>query len=332
MARENTLTSFSNGPKFLKGLKDAGSISSTVQAWYLSSDNSTQSFVQIGGYTTDYIKSGSSLVSISLVTDFFWQSVLTGFGVGTSGSFSGSSSGAYKVSDQDFIFDTGTTLFYTPDDIATTISKKLVASVSYLEQDGYYYVKCTSSSSMPSAFVYMDGYYIETPPSSYLLLVGQFTDGSDACMIGIVGNGDTYWLAGDIFLKSFFSVWDDDNSVIQLAPHSYSSATIFSGASPSTTYSSSSSSSTSLTDVLIGVASFLGLVAAAYLMVEYVLPLIGINITLSQLLSVCGIDLLARKNKNALKPKQVLSFSAINDSYLLDQQNHAQLMSSNYLC
>jgi hypothetical protein len=45
MARENTETYISNGPKFLKGLKDAGKIPSTLMAFYLSADNTTQSFV-----------------------------------------------------------------------------------------------------------------------------------------------------------------------------------------------------------------------------------------------------------------------------------------------
>lgn len=134
---------------------------------------------------------------------------------------------------------------------------------------------------MPSAFVYMSGYYMEITPSSYLLSVGEFTDGSEACLIGIVGNGDTYWLAGDVFLKNFFSVWDDDNSVIQLAPHKFSSSTFFSGSEPTTTYSSSSSTTSSLTDILTSGAYLLVIIGASYLIAEYVLPLIGINISMS---------------------------------------------------
>ena len=67
---------------------------------------------------------------------------------------------------------------------------------------------------MRSFYLYIDGRFIEVPPAAYLFEVG-----SNTCIIGIVNSGDDYWLLGDAFLKSYLSIWDDDNGKISLAPH-----------------------------------------------------------------------------------------------------------------
>jgi Eukaryotic aspartyl protease len=91
------------------------------------------------------------LISISLTTDFFWEAIVSGFGVGASGSLTSSSSNNYAISAAEFIFDTGTTLFYAPSSVATKINTLLTSSVYYFYESGYYYVRCSSASSMPSA-------------------------------------------------------------------------------------------------------------------------------------------------------------------------------------
>lgn len=96
MSREISMSAFGNGPKFLKSLKTAGAISSTLQAWYLSQDSSTQSYVQIGGYTTDIIRSGESLQEFDLDDSFYWLGNVEGFRIGTSEKFTdGTVSGYY---------------------------------------------------------------------------------------------------------------------------------------------------------------------------------------------------------------------------------------------
>lgn len=110
--------------------------------------------------------------------------------------------------------------------------------VPYINSGGYRIVKCSSASRLPSFYSYIGGYYLETPASTYLLDLGtKLSDGSKACMIGLVSSGsDGYWLAGDAFLKNFFSVWDDTNGKISFAPHTYSSATIEAGSAPTSSY------------------------------------------------------------------------------------------------
>lgn len=77
---------------------------------------------------------------------------------------------------------------------------------------------------------------MEVTPDNYLISIGEFADGAKACYIGIVPSDIDYWLAGDVFLKGYFSVWDDEGNTISLAPHIYSNSNIFSDDKPSQTY------------------------------------------------------------------------------------------------
>lgn len=172
--------------------------------------------------------------------EFFWEAPISGFKVGNKAKLSDGSVSSYSFSEAEFIFDTGTTLYYVPDPYHGSIMDMITMDVPFINSGGYRIVKCSSVSKLPSFYVYIGGHYIETPASAYLMDLGsKLSDGSKACLIGIVSGGsDGYWLAGDAFLKSFFTVWDDENGLISFAPHTYSSATIEAGSAPSTRYSS----------------------------------------------------------------------------------------------
>ena len=95
MAREIASTSFSNGPKFMKTLKDAGEISNTLSAWYLSADSNTQSYVELGGYSTSIIRSGAAIEDFALFDSFFWSVYCEGFRIGSSDTLSDGTVSAY---------------------------------------------------------------------------------------------------------------------------------------------------------------------------------------------------------------------------------------------
>jgi hypothetical protein len=272
MARENTMTAFGNGKKFLKGMKDAGSISSTLMGWYLSVDNNTQSVVQIGGYSSSYIKSGATLVDFTLNSgNFFWEFNLSGFRVGTSNTFSDGTTSAFYTDATEFIIDTGTTLLYTPSGYASSIVSLLTSGISSTTMSGYTVVRCSSASSMKSFFIYVQGYYLEVTPTTYLLDAGTTaTDGSKLCIVGIMDGSSTYWLGGDIFIKNFFSVWDDDNNKISFAPHAYTTATITAGTIPTVKFTVPSG--TNMSDLISSIAQVALVSVAVYLVSTYVWP------------------------------------------------------------
>lgn len=64
------------------------------------------------------------------------------------------------------------------------------------------------------------------------------------CAIGITSSGDDTWLLGDVFLRNFFSVWDDAKGKIYFAPHKYTTSTIVTAAKPSTKFSTSTKATT----------------------------------------------------------------------------------------
>lgn len=132
MARESTESGYSNGPKFLKGLQSSGAITNTLQAWYLALNQNSDSFVQIGGYTTDIVKSGYSLIDFKLKKDYFWTVTAPGFGIAKSAEFSETTSKVYQVSQTNFILDTGTSLLYLPNAIYSKMMTLLLKGTAFI--------------------------------------------------------------------------------------------------------------------------------------------------------------------------------------------------------
>ena len=52
--------------------------------------------------------------------------------------------------------------------------------------------------------------WMEVPPSAYLRDIGT-ANGLSVCMIGFTQMDAHYWLLGGIFLKNFYTVWDNTN-------------------------------------------------------------------------------------------------------------------------
>eukprot|EP00347_Sterkiella_histriomuscorum_P018543 403345111 len=250
MSREIVLDRFGNGPKFLKSLKDAGAISSTIQGWYLSNSNDTQSYVELGGYTTSIIRSGETLQEFDLTTSFYWLGSVQGFRVGSTEKLSDGTVMGYYTDSAEVIYDTGTTLLYAPDAVTSLVVGLLRTGFSYqLDSSGFTYIYCSQTSNMKSFFVYIGGRYLEITPQAYMIKVDE-VNGQAMCVIGIAASGDSTWLVGDVFLKNFFSVWDDDRGKISFAPHKYTTATIVTGTKPTTYFQNSTSSSAEMDELL----------------------------------------------------------------------------------
>jgi len=122
-------------------------------------------------------------------------------------------------------------------------------------------------------------------------------------MIGILGSGDNYFLAGDVFLKNFFSVWDDTNSQISFAPHSKSSGygDVVSGTKPSTYLSSSTNNFWTYVKQIIAVVVVSLII---FLIVYFLLPYFGINI-ISSVKSKTFDSSLSQKLNPFHKPQMV---------------------------
>ena len=57
----------------------------------------------------------------------------------------------------------------------------------------------------------MNGNYFEVTPETFILS-NIPTGVSGYCYLGFVANNADYWLLGDVFLRNYFTIWDDANS------------------------------------------------------------------------------------------------------------------------
>jgi hypothetical protein len=118
------------------------------------------------------------------------------------------------------ILDTGTTLMLVPSEFYHPIMSRIVDGTPAVKARGGYYVDyCENSAFYPSLYLLMGGTWMEVPPSSYMYNVV-----SNYCIVGIQSTEAHYWLLGGIFLKNFYTIWDNTNKQFGIGPHKTSSS------------------------------------------------------------------------------------------------------------
>ena len=96
---------------------------------------------------------------------------------------------------------------------------------------GQYFVSC-DTTTFPSVYFYIDGRYYEILAKSYI--TGY--KANDLCLLGFMPGGlGSYILAGDVFLNSYYSIWDDDNAQVAFVPNLETTARILTDAAPTET-------------------------------------------------------------------------------------------------
>lgn len=123
------------------------------------------------------------------------------------------------------ILDSGTTITLLPNDIAQNVFDELGATVS--QQLDAVVVPCSladNSGTLNYQFGGSSGPTIKVAVSQLVLPLtlpnGQtptYTDGTEACQLGIQAAGELPVLFGDTFLRSAYAVYDLDNNRIALA-------------------------------------------------------------------------------------------------------------------
>ena len=75
----------------------------------------------------------------------------------------------------------------------------------------------------------MGNYYLEIDPWTYIV---DISGDNSYCMIGLVINSDDYWLLGDVLLRNYYTIFNEQDKQIGFVPHKTSNATITSGDAP----------------------------------------------------------------------------------------------------
>lgn len=168
----------------------------------------------------------------------FWSVDINAIRVGTSDYAEDGSPSAWKLSDNTIAYpDTGTSFLIVPESVYHKIMPVMIGKADFdMDQSDYYYVYCNGTYN--SLYLLLGETWFEIPPSVYLFTIPGY---EQYCFIGITHISDSYWLLGDTFLRSYYSVWDSPNNRLSLAPHKTSIAQTFSVAEmalPQTSFNS----------------------------------------------------------------------------------------------
>ncbi|TNV79572.1 hypothetical protein FGO68_gene16302 [Halteria grandinella] len=201
-------------------LYQQGKISSGIFSFYLA-ESAEQSTFQLGGYDSTYIKNSASLSYIPLSdSTMFWDVNVQAFRVGLDDFNAKGQPMGWAMQDvSTACLDTGTSLMYLPKRVFPKVIKALLKGLKHLRSSGYYYGPC-DTSLYQSIYIMMGDTWFEIPPSVFV----EASPGYQYCFIEIGASEDDTWLLGDTFLMNYYSVWDNDNNQVGLAPHITSTA------------------------------------------------------------------------------------------------------------
>ncbi|KPP57083.1 gastricsin-like [Scleropages formosus] len=187
---------------------EEGLLDEPVFAFYLSRNSERGSEVVFGG--TDPSHYTGEIHWVPVQESSHWQLVFEGFEVDHQPT-------GWCVNGCSAIVDTGTSLLTCPPQYVDTLQQMLGAET---DDSGNYVFDCNNLSSLPTLTFVMNGAHLHLEPSSYVL-TEQNSNGN--CLSGIEAShssdrdGMPFWILGDVFLRQFYSVFDQGNARVGFA-------------------------------------------------------------------------------------------------------------------
>ncbi|NXC45182.1 PEPC protein, partial [Penelope pileata] len=182
-------------------------LDSPIFSFYLSGQEGSQSSELVLGGVDANLYSGQ--ITWTPVTEAtYWQIAIEDFVLGEQ------SSGWCSQGCQ-AIVDTGTSLLTVPNQVFSGLMEYIGAQA---DSNGQYVTSCSNIENMPTFTFVISGTSFPLPPSAYML-----QGNSGYCSVGIEStylpsqDGQPLWILGDVFLRSYYSVYDLGNKQVGFA-------------------------------------------------------------------------------------------------------------------
>ncbi|KAM5262642.1 gastricsin [Ctenodactylus gundi] len=188
----------------MQGLLQEGALESALFSVYLGSQEEGSALI-LGG-VDESLYSGQ-IFWTPVTRELYWQIGIDDFYVGdqVSGWCSRGCQG---------MVDTGTSLLTVPQQYLGTLLQAIGAEGNGM---GEYFVNCDSVKSLPTFTFVINGVQFPLTPSAYILQEDGY------CMVGLEDtylsseDGQPFWILGDVFLRSYYSVFDLANNRVGFA-------------------------------------------------------------------------------------------------------------------
>ncbi|XP_027387166.1 pregnancy-associated glycoprotein 1-like [Bos indicus x Bos taurus] len=195
--------SFSGAIPIFYKLKNEGAISEPVFAFYLSKDKQEGSVVMFGGVDHRYYK--GELKWVPLIRAGDWSVHMDH--ISMKRKIIACSDGCKAL------VDTGTSDIAGPRRLVNNIQKLIGATPRGSE----YYISCSAVNTLPSIIFTINGINYPVPARAYIL-----KDSRGRCYTTFrehrFSSSTETWILGAVFLRLYFSVFDQGNDRIGLAP------------------------------------------------------------------------------------------------------------------
>lgn len=226
--QRNGGASYSNLPQ---AMTDAGLIQSNAYSLWLNDLEANTGSILFGGVNTGKYHGSLATVPIIQEDGQFVEFIiaLSSVGVTTNGKTSAIQTSSLPTP---VLLDSGSSLSYLPDDIASSLFSAVNAQ--YDQSSGAAYVDCSLGNNDSSlTFTFSNPASISVPYSELVQDAGTnqdgsaitFQDGTPACIFGIAPATDSTPVLGDTFIRSAYIVYDLANNEISLAQTNFNSTT-----------------------------------------------------------------------------------------------------------
>jgi hypothetical protein len=189
-------------------MMDQGLVSQNLFSFYMSSDpNSGDKGGELVFGGIDKAHYTGDLQYAPLITETYWGVKLGGVKLGNNMQACGDSEGCLGI------IDTGTSLLAGPTDAIKAINEKIGGKANAA---GQYMIDCakTTDGSMPDVTFTLGGHEFTLKPAEYVLNI------SGQCLSGFMGiqlPKPNMWILGDVFLSTYYSVFDYGNKQVGFA-------------------------------------------------------------------------------------------------------------------